>query len=466
MERVGMMNNSSSNGQSLWHSSSSQSPKTPTTMLDRALSSRRPHSDADLSDSGESGTDESKTKRPHVYLLASNFVSRIGHQWLPCVIVALLFLVLLFLTSLAFHSSSFVCVSRFDPAARIGFFGFDGLESDFGALGVPWCRSKHGKEVEWTSKDLLKALEEFVPIYETRPVKNNMHGMGFDHSFGLWFMARWLKPELMIESGAFKGHSTWVMRQAMPDTPIISLTPRHPEKYLKKGPAYVDGNCTYFAGKDFVDFGSVDWKNVLKKHGVKDLNRVLVFFDDHQNELKSRIKQALKAGFQHLIFEDNYDTGTGDHYSLRQICDQSYIKGGGHSCFKDGDEARIRSNRKKFWEKAVDTEELCGPGETWWGVRGEMRDDFNHSNTQISYNQHFQNSRYVESILDVYWELPPVAGPSLTHQSRYDPARSTPPVVADGRRRLFQRIGLGRLDKSVFNGYTQMVYLQISKPGS
>ncbi|WZZ62021.1 hypothetical protein YC2023_062128 [Brassica napus] len=436
-----MMNNSS-NGQSLWHSSS-QSPKTPTTMLDRALSSRRPHSDADLPDSGESGTDESKTKRPHVYLLASNFVSRIGHQWLPCLIIALLFLVLLFLTSLAFHSSSFVCVSRFDPAARIGFFGFDGLESDFGALGVPWCRSKHGKEVEWTSKDLLKALEEFVPIYETRPIKNNMHGMGFDHSFGLWFMARWLKPELMIESGAFKGHSTWVMRQAMPDTPIISLTPRHPEKYLKKGPAYVDGNCTYFAGKDFVDFGSVDWKNVLKKHGVKDLNRVLVFFDDHQNELK-RIKQALKAGFQHLIFEDNYDTGTGDHYSLRQICDQSYIKGGGHSCFKDSDEARIRSNRKKFWEKAVDTEELCGPGETWWGVRGEMRDDFNHSNTQISYNQHFQNSRYVESILDVYWELPPVAGPSLTHQSRYDPARSTPPVVADGRRRLFQRIGLER----------------------
>jgi hypothetical protein len=40
-----------------------------------------------------------------------------------------------------------------------------------------------------------------------------------------------------------------------------------------------------------------------------------------------RLKQALKAGFRHLIFEDNYDTGTGDHYSLRQICDQSYIRG-------------------------------------------------------------------------------------------------------------------------------------------
>lgn len=125
-----------------------------------------------------------------------------------------------------------------------------------------------------------------MPIYETRPIKNNMYGMGFDHSFGLWFIARWLKPDLMIESGAFKGHSTWVLRQAMPDKPIISISPRHPAKYLQKGPAYVDENCTYFAGKDFVDFGSIDWGSVMKRHGITNLSRVLIFFDDHQNELK------------------------------------------------------------------------------------------------------------------------------------------------------------------------------------
>jgi hypothetical protein len=147
-------------------------------------------------------------------------------------------------------------------------------------------RSKTGKTVEWTSKDLLNALEEFVPIYETRPIKNNMYGMGFDHSFGLWFMARWLNPDLMIESGAFKGHSTWVLRQAMPNTRIISLSPRHPEKYLRKGPGYVDRNCTYLAGKDFVDFGSVDWGRLLRNHGISDPSKVLVFFDDHQSELK------------------------------------------------------------------------------------------------------------------------------------------------------------------------------------
>ncbi|OIW09105.1 hypothetical protein TanjilG_16332 [Lupinus angustifolius] len=446
-------------------------------MLERALSSRRYniHGDTDEPSSSE----YSKTmKHNHFFCRitnrASNYLSRftIGSGYLCfCVIIAFLFILLVFGSSLLFSSRGFVCISSFDTLSRARFFGFDDLESDFGALGVPWYtynlilgkgRSKHGNTVEWTSKDLLKGLEEFVPIYETRPIKNNLYGMGFDHSFGLWFMARWLKPDMMIESGAFKGHSTWVLRQAMPDTPIISLSPRHPEKYLKKGPAYVDGNCTYFAGKDFVDFGSVDWPKVLHKHGIADLSRVLIFFDDHQNEMK-RVEQALNVGFRHLVFEDNYDTGTGDHYSLRQICDQSYIRGGGHSCFKNSDEARIRSRRKKFWEKAVDIKELCGPDEAWWGVRGYMRDNFNHSNEPISYTEHFQNSRFIESILDVYWELPPVAGPSLTHQTRYDPARAPSPIVEDGKYGLFKRLGLAKLDNSVFNGYTQMVYLQISE---
>lgn len=138
-------------------------------------------------------------------------------------------------------------------------------------------------------------------------------------------------------------------------------------------------------------------------------------------------------------------------------------EGGGHSCYKDSDEARIRSQRRKFWEKAVDIDELCGSNDAWWGVRGYMRDNFNHTNQPISYKEHFENSRFIESVLDVYWELPPVAGPSLTHQSRYDPARTPSPIVEDGRYGLFQRLGLGRLDTSVFNGYTQMVYVEISE---
>ncbi|KAK9148670.1 hypothetical protein Scep_007427 [Stephania cephalantha] len=428
-------------------------------MLERVLSLRSRTSQ--VNDEEDEEDDEPKNrKNVSVAIKAAKHIARLTLLW-PCLALALLLLAI----SLFFHYRSLLCVPSIEPSYRLNLLGVDGIDSDFGALGVPWCRSKQGRMVEWTSKDLIKGLEEFVPIYETRPIKNNVYGMGFDHSFGLWFITRWVQPDLMIESGAFKGHSTWVLRQAMPNTPILSITPRHPEKYLRKGPAYVDENCTYFAGKDFVDFGSVNWESVLRKHGIFDQNKVLVFFDDHQNEFK-RLKQALNAGFKHLVFEDNYDTGTGDHYSLRQICDQFYIRGGGHSCFQDSDEARIREKRKKFWEKAVGIEELCGEGEKWWGVRGQMRDDFNHSNKAISHAEHFTNSRFVESVLDVYWELPPVAGPSLTHQTRYDPGRTSSPIVEDGRYGQFQKLGLTRLDTSVFNGYTQMVYLQISKPSS
>ncbi|EPS65617.1 hypothetical protein M569_09161, partial [Genlisea aurea] len=434
-------------------------------MLERVISIRRsPHARDEGSAASEEGgcdgaTDLSKIrKHAPVAMRFKTYLTRIGFLW-P---VLILVITLVILTSVVVHTRDLVCISASSSrqTARL-FVRFDELESDFGSLGVPWCKSKHGKTVEWTSKDLIRGLEEFVPIYETRPIKSNMYGMGFDHSFGLWFMTRWLKPVLMVESGAFKGHSTWVLRQAMPDTPILTITPRHPEKYLKKGSAYVDGNCTYLSGKDFVDFGSMDWDKVLHKHGIRDRSQVVVFFDDHQNELK-RLQQALKAGFKHLIFEDNYDTGTGDHYSFRQICDQFHIRGGGHSCYLDSDESRLRSQRKKFWDKAVDAEELCGPGGAWWGVRGHVRDDFNHTSRPINSTRHFDNSLFVESVLDVYWELPPVAGPSLTHQTRYDPARASNPIVEDGRYRLFQRLGLTRLEREVFNGYTQMVYLQVS----
>lgn len=68
--------------------------------------------------------------------------------------------------------------------------------------------------MNWMRDDLLHALKESMPIYQTRPIKNNVFGIGFDHMFGFWFISRWLKPDLMIESGALKGHSMWVLRQA------------------------------------------------------------------------------------------------------------------------------------------------------------------------------------------------------------------------------------------------------------
>lgn len=126
----------------------------------------------------------------------------------------------------------------------------------------------------------------FVEVYKTRPISKNANGMGFDHSFGLWFLARQLQPVLAIESGVFKGHSTWILRQALPNVPIVAVSPRHPGHYARKGSVYVDSNCQYFTGKKFTDFARINWFSVLAEHKVKDPATVLVFFDDHQNQLK------------------------------------------------------------------------------------------------------------------------------------------------------------------------------------
>lgn len=113
------------------------------TMLERVLSLRRGTPQNDDDDDG--AADESKTKR-HRYLFspaikrASNYLSRIscpGVYWL-CTIALFLFLLSAF--SLLFSYRGFVCVSTYNPVSRLGLSGPDAIESDFGALGVPWCK--------------------------------------------------------------------------------------------------------------------------------------------------------------------------------------------------------------------------------------------------------------------------------------------------------------------------------------
>lgn len=276
-------------------------------------------------------------------------------------------MVVVLLSLLTFKWTEFMSVASyaynsatFNSVKQVG----DEDEFAFGILGVPWCRTRTKNMVNWTRAELLQELFVFVEIYKTRPIVNNSNGMGFDHSFGLWFIARKLQPVLAIESGVFKGHSTWVLRQALPNVPIVAISPKHPGHYARKGSAYVDPNCQYFTGRKFTDFEDIHWSSVLTEHNVTDASAVLIFFDDHQNQLR-RIEAVRKFGFQHLVFEDNYDTGTGDHYSMRQICDQYHVPGGGHDCSDGEHEALVRMRRQGRWEKAINISELCGDDGDW-----------------------------------------------------------------------------------------------------
>lgn len=121
----------------------SSTPQSPTSnrRLERALSSRRvPHHTGDVDDDDDD-YDVSKTKKNHFSFFThrfSNYFARIGPIW-TC--LSLIALILLLISALIFfHSRRFVCVSSYDPVSRSGFFGMDGLDSDFGSLGVPCCK--------------------------------------------------------------------------------------------------------------------------------------------------------------------------------------------------------------------------------------------------------------------------------------------------------------------------------------
>lgn len=123
-------------------------------LLDRALSARRGSTFSDDEDDAVTAAadDESKTKKhQHFFFLATNrashHLSRFGSGAYCVCALAFLFILFLF-SSFLFSSRGFVCISSsYSPVSRAGFFGFDGLESDFGALGVPWCECHYASDL-------------------------------------------------------------------------------------------------------------------------------------------------------------------------------------------------------------------------------------------------------------------------------------------------------------------------------
>lgn len=142
---------------------------------------------------------------------------------------------------------------------------------------------------------------EFCKLYRSRPIARNNLGMGFNHCFAAWFILRAMRPKVVVESGVWRGQSTWLIEQAVPDAEVIAIDP------VPEARIYTSPRVRY----ETSDFSRLDWSQT-------DVANAVVFFDDHQNAYE-RLKDMLWLGFRHAIFEDNYPRGEGDFYSLRHL---------------------------------------------------------------------------------------------------------------------------------------------------
>ncbi len=150
-------------------------------------------------------------------------------------------------------------------------------------------------------------LFDFLELYSQRPIKDNKGGMKSPHSFAFYFLLRELKPKVVIESGVWKGHSTWLIENTICDAKIFSID-------LNLNMLMYKSNKAIYFDKDFA---SHNWFDLLSDD---ERNDSLCFFDDHQNAF-NRLQQCINFGFQKIIFEDNYELNTGDCYSIKQIID-------------------------------------------------------------------------------------------------------------------------------------------------
>jgi len=151
---------------------------------------------------------------------------------------------------------------------------------------------------DWQIGEYIKELKIFKEIYKQRPIKFNNHGMMFPHMFATYFILKKVNPSFIIESGVFKGQSTWLIEKTIPNAKILSIDiDLSQREYISKKVEYSD--------KDF------------KYHNFSNIpSDTLVFFDDHVNHYE-RLKQAKFFNIKNIILEDNYNESSGDFYTLK-----------------------------------------------------------------------------------------------------------------------------------------------------
>ena len=126
--------------------------------------------------------------------------------------------------------------------------------------------------------------------------------------FGLYYFLKKIRPKFIIESGVFKGQTSWLIENVLPNSKILSIDPDLSKReYISKKIKYSQ-----------VDFKYQDFKNIPKNS--------LVFFDDHQNQIE-RLMQSKWFGIKNVIFDDNYPVGKGGLYTLKH---SYYYKGYNH----------------------------------------------------------------------------------------------------------------------------------------
>ncbi len=139
-------------------------------------------------------------------------------------------------------------------------------------------------------KILSLIIEHDKIFYKKNFIDNNYGGMGFNNSLFIFIFLRHLDVDLIIESGVWKGYSTYLFDQYPKKIKKISFDISFDElKYVSKKTEYCEFDIT---------------KYEFKK--IKNLKKILAFYDDHISQY-DRLKLSFEKKFSYLIFDDDLE---------------------------------------------------------------------------------------------------------------------------------------------------------------
>ena len=258
------------------------------------------------------------------------------------------------------------------------------------------------KKPEWSNEEIKAEIENFIEIYSERPIKNNEFGMKFPHMFAFYFILKKMKPEFVIESGVYKGQSTWLIERILPNAKILSIDIKlHYREYISNKAEYSN-----------LDFKFQDFSKI-------DPEKTLAFFDDHQNSLE-RLKECKWFGIKHVIFEDNYPPNKGDFYSLRQI-----ISGTG-----------FKIHKNIFYERLKGIMIfLLFQFNSFFKEKYPLIDHHRFRANHVAPN--IADLKYLNKNIEIYYEFPPIFKPikSLTENIEYDNYKIDEPLLDDEKKK-------------------------------
>ena len=159
----------------------------------------------------------------------------------------------------------------------------------------------------YSKKYLQNNFKKFLNIYKKRPISFNKSGMKVEHCYALYLYLKKINPKTIIESGIWKGQTTWLIKKTIPQAKLFSIDINLDQReFIYKDVTYLSKDISFYT-----------WKNINKKN-------CLIIFDDHVCFSK-RISFLLKEKFKHIIFDDNLPNNFIGYYTPKMIIEKSKL---------------------------------------------------------------------------------------------------------------------------------------------